>query len=214
MPILTSYSDLLPLIAPEVPVCPDNFIIQAITKTARKFCQDTDGYRRWLASISLVALQGDYVLSAPTDTEIRHIICVMWNTTAGIAAGNTGIPLKPNVYVYYPEASTRLGYAVAAHTLSFNQNHIPQYSVTNGMDVSVSLVPVFNSASSLDLNFLERWHEAIVGGALASLLTMKKRKWSDPQRALDFQKDYFKGINRLRRENIADYKHEVPCLEA
>ena len=211
---ITAFSDLYPLMEPDLPACPEPFILQALKKTARKFASETDGWRQWLPSINIVAQQRDYLLTAPTDTEIRHVLKVCLNTADAIAAGYTGVPVHEKAYDYYAEASTRLGSAIAAHTLSFSYQHIPSVSVTGGLDVAVSLLPVYNAATVVNADFLERWHEAIVGGAMYSLMTMPKRKWTDKQRALDFQKDYFRGINRLRRENIADYKGEVPCLEA
>ncbi|MFA5107766.1 MAG: hypothetical protein WC497_05595 [Patescibacteria group bacterium] len=292
MAVLTAYSDLYPLMTPELPGCPEPFILQALKKSLRKFCQDSDAWREQLASIDLKDGILDYSLVSAVDAEIRHVVEVRIGaeivdlagadvvTTAAIGAttfnvhgiasvtgtiasgdqfiisGNDGtlytlsadavitahtatlvftpaltaeatagdklavVPQKdlgtlisPDLYVYRAEATTRLGVAQARGTLSLDASLEPTEDLVRGLDVKVSLVPHVNS-DAVDLDFLTRWAEAVSGGALFSLMTMKGRKWTDAGRAALFLLDYNKGLSRARRETAEGYKTESEGLSA
>jgi hypothetical protein len=200
---------------PELPGCPENFILQAIKKTVRKFCQDTDAWREQLASIDLVEGQLPYVLTPTWEAEIKHIIEVRINTEDGIAESNIGALIDPKLYTFYGEASTRLGVAIVKNTLYLDESLEPAEDVTDGLEVKISLVPELNTDDKeIDMNFLVRWSEAIIGGSIWWLMTLKGRKWSDPQRAPLFLLDYNRGLSRARRETAGGQKVEVEDLSA
>lgn len=211
--VITSYADLYPLMAPELPGCPEDFMLQALRKSTRKFCQDSDAWRKQLASINLVADKLDYVLSAGVEAEIKHIIEVRINTAAGITSGDIGVLIIPSLYTYHAEATIRLGVVQAAGTLSLDDSLKPAAAVTGGLEVKVSVVPLMNSAV-IDMDFLTRWAEAIISGTIFSLMTMKGRKWTDLQRAPLFLLDYNRGVGRARRENVGGQKVDTEGLSA
>jgi hypothetical protein len=294
MSAITSYADLYPLMVPELSGCPENFILQSLKKTLRKFCQDSNAWREQLASINLKEGVLDYALASKWDAEIKEIIevrigaeivdlagaDVVTTTAAGeaslavhdiasdsgtiysgdkfilsggdgtlytlsanatvtshaatitftpvlsqIATAGTelsvvppkdlGVLIAPAYYTYHAEDTVRLDVAQAAGILSLDSSLEPDEDLIRGLDVKVSLVPHINSDDDqIDYDFLTRWAEAIIGGSIWWLMTMKGRKWSDPQRAPLFMLDYNRGLSRARREMVGGYKVEMEDLSA
>jgi len=292
---LAGFTALYPIMAPELPGCPDNFMLQAIKKAYRSFCQDTDGWRQQLPSINIKDGVLDYLLTpvAPgADCAIKHVVEVRMGSekvdlagadvvttvaaglstinvhgiasasgtiasgsefvfeggdgtlytlsaaatitshtatllftpvlseeaTAGdelavIPPGDLGTLIRPELYTFHAEATTRLDVAQNLNILSLHTSLTPAEDLLRGLDVKVSLVPHVAS-DSVDLNFLTRWAEAIVGGAVSYLMTMKGRKWTDTGRAPLLQLDYNAGKSRLRKETIVEYKSEFGEISA
>ena len=74
MAAITDYSDLYPTMTPELPGCPEPFMLQALKKAFRKFCQDSNAWREQLASINLKEGVLDYALASIWDAEIKNIV--------------------------------------------------------------------------------------------------------------------------------------------
>jgi hypothetical protein len=294
MAVITAYTDLYPLMVPELPGCPENFILQSLKKTLRKFCQDSNAWREQLASINLKEGVLDYALASKWDAEIKEIIevrigseivdlagaDVVTTTAAGgsslsvhdiasdsgtiysgdkfvlsggdgtlytlsanatvtshaatitftpvlsqIATAGTelsvvppkdlGALINPIYYTYHAEDTVRLDVAQAAGILSLDSSLEPDEDLIRGLDVKVSLVPHINpDDDQVDYDFLTRWAEAIIGGAIYNLMTMKGRKWTDVGRSPLFLLDYNKGLSRARREMVGGYKVEMEDLSA
>jgi len=198
---INKLTDLYPLMEPELPSCPEPLILQALRKKTRQFCQDTDVWREQLKDIDLVAGQRDYVLNPSFDAEIRKIVEVRINTAENRAAGYRGAEVKSQYYMFHGELSQRLGVNLQPNTLTLDESLEPSASETGGLEVKVSLAPLL-MAGQVDQDFLQKWCEAIIGGAMFYLMTMPRKKWSDPQKAGLYLVDYNKGISRARRENV------------
>lgn len=199
---INKLTDLYPLMEPELPGCPQPLILQALRKKVRQFCQDTDAWREQLKDINLVAGQRDYVLNPSFDAEIRKIVEVRINTAANRAAGHIGAPVDFQRYTFHGELSQRSGANLPPNTLTLDATLNPSESVAGGLEVKVSLAPLL-MAGQVDQDFLQKWGEAIIGGAMFYLMAMKNKKWSDPQKAGLYLVDYYKGLSRARRENVA-----------
>ncbi len=213
MAAITAYADLYPLIVPELPGCPEPVILQALKKTFRKFCQDTDAWREQLASIDLTEEQLNYDLASAFEADIRHIVEVRINTEEGIEEGNVGALIKPSLYTYFPEDTIRLETTYDAGTLLLDDSLEPAEDVTDGLEVKVSIIPGIN-ADEIDFTFLTHWSDAVIGGTIWWLMTMKDRKWSDPNRAPLFMLDYNRGVSRARGETVGGHKVDTEDLSA
>jgi len=207
---INKLTDLYPLMEPELPSCPEPLILQALRKKTRQFCQDTDTWREQLQDIALVAGQRDYVLNSSFDAEIRKIVEVRIRQSP--AADYDGILVDHGRYVFHGELSQRSGVNLSPNTLTFDATFIPSYNVVGGLMVKVSLAP-FLMAGQIDQDFLQKWCEAIIGGAMFYLMTMKGKKWTDPQKAGLYLVDYNKGISRARRENVVGQNLQGGDLE-
>lgn len=126
-----------------------------------------------------------------------------------------GALIKPAFYDYHAEDTVRLDVAQAAGVLSLDASLTPAEDLDRGLDVKVSIVPHINSEDDeIDYDFLTRWAESVIGGAIFSLMTMKGRKWTDTGRAPLFLMDFNKGLSRARREMVAGYKIDNGGLSA
>lgn len=174
-------------------------MLQALKQSFRRFCLDTNAWREQLESIDLTEEILAYVLESDAfdDVEIRHIVEVRINTEDGISEGNPGALIDSGLYAYYPSATTRQGVAIAAGSLVLDDSLEPAEDVTGGLEVMVSLVPNINS-TDFDAPFVTRWSEAVVGWAMFWLKSLPGRKWTDKDRALVFQREYYRGVSRAR----------------
>ncbi|MCK9517999.1 MAG: hypothetical protein M0R74_03065 [Dehalococcoidia bacterium] len=220
MAAIDSYTDFYPLMAAELPGCPEYLMLQALKRVARKFCQDSDAWRVQLDSIDLVEKQLAYVLTPLSGgttwgAQIKHVLAVRINTEDGIDKGNPGVLISQPYYTFYPTDTTRINASIAANTLLLDDSLEPAEDVTDGLEVEVVLVPELNEDDTeIDMDFLAMWSEAIIGGAIAYLMTMKKRRWTDIQRAGLFQADFNKGVSRARKVNIGGGKSDFVGLSA
>lgn len=195
MPGLNKYSGLYPLMIPELPACSASLILQAIQKSARKFCIDTEIWSETLDSIDLVKDQTDYTISSSWDAEIRRIKELRINTKANIAEGNDGTIQKPALYEFTPEDDT----------LTLDDSIEPAENVTDGLEIDVCLVPM-NATTVVDPVFLNYWSGAIIAGAMVSLMLMPKQKWSNPTQATFYQLQYNKMWTKAKVEKCRKHK--------
>lgn len=76
---LTYLTDLYPFISPELPGCPPAIMLQALQRSARQFCQDSDAWRETLAPIAVVDHQEDYRIDLPYDATVQRLHKVVVN---------------------------------------------------------------------------------------------------------------------------------------
>lgn len=82
----------------------------------------------------------------------------------------------------------------------------PGESETGALTVDIVLIPEYKS-DGLPIDFLNRYGDGIMGGALDILMRMPNSPWANPQAAVDFKKEYFTQINRARRDNLAGRRY-------
>ena len=190
MSILNRYQDLYPVMIPQLPACSASLILQALQKSARQFCIDTEIWSETLNSIDLVADQTDYTISSSWDAEIRRIKELRINTKANIAEGNDGAVQDPSLYKFTPEDALELDNSIK-----------PPEAVTDGLEVDVCIIPI-NAAISVDYVLLNAWQEAIVAGAMVQLMVMPKQKWTNPTQAAYYNSQYNKMWNKAKVEKV------------
>jgi hypothetical protein len=77
----TSYSNLYPLMRPELPRCDTPVILQALQKAGRRFCEDTDAFQETLDLIRVVDYKQDYTLSHAYNANIHRLFWLKLNGT-------------------------------------------------------------------------------------------------------------------------------------
>jgi len=87
--VFTQYTDLYPLMAPELPGCPAPVMLQALQRAGVQFCEDSEAWlENDLEPQPIVDYQKDYTISHGKDASIRRIQCVNVN----------GVPRPPCEY--------------------------------------------------------------------------------------------------------------------
>lgn len=77
---------------------------------------------------------------------------------------------------------------------------------SEGLKASVVLVPEYKS-DGLPIDFLNRYGDGIMGGALDILMRMPNSPWANAQSAGDFKKDYFANQSRARKDNLTGRRY-------
>lgn len=204
--LANKFDDLFGYIVPEVGgQCPTVLMRQALYSASREFCLRSQVWKETMDSIDLVAEQTAYALNVPWEARIDKIAEVRQNTEAGVDAGIDGAEVIPKDYTFDPnESGGTLTLEVA-----------PQDSVTDGLDVDVVYVPHMGKKEEPGRHQLPQWlmnkyGEALAAKAMAQLMSMPARNWSNVTRAADHIKVYNRGISNARRDLLAGYKNRVP----
>ena len=197
---IARYQDIIPKISPWLPKCDTPFILQQLREAGRVFCERSEAWQHDIVPIDLVAEQTDYAIVPSWDARINRILEVRINTEDGVDAGTEGALQDEDSYDFIPPS-----------TLSFTAEST--YSVTDGLDVKVVLIPEPDS-DDIDESFLDRWEWGIRALALSKMLLMKQRPWSDPDNALDFKQQYLTALNKAKAEVGRKYKKASPGFRA
>ena len=212
--MLNRYTDLYPYLSPELPGCPDPVILQALQKAGRMFCLDTEAWWEQLKPVNLVDGQVSYRISPSWEAEVKRIRDLRINTAEGIANGDEGDPVNPALYDFYPAGNkTPLGTSISENTVILDDSLEPADNVTNGLEVSIILVPYLDS-DKLDPVFLNSWIEALIGRAMADLMSMTGKKWMNPGRANVYELQYQKARSRAKIEKIRGNTSKDTDVEA
>jgi len=187
--MVSKLSDLYELMVLEVPGCSTAIMLHQLKLALRRFCEETEIWREDLASIDIEEDEDEYILTSVYDADIARIIDVRVNTEDGVTNGDDGALISPSRYEYDPQTYTL--------TLGWE----PSDDVTDGLDVKVVLLPCHTiDDAGMEETFINRWYEPIYAKALADLLKMPSKKWTNPELAGHYQSEYYRGVARARAE--------------
>lgn len=178
--MITSISDLLPILTPDVPGCPENRLLQVLKQSMRETVRFVETWTIKLDPISLVANESDYNLDAGEDIEIVRILSATLN----------GGAIDPKTY-------SLVGLDASPWAaLRFNDANTPKTSQTDALVVTVVAVPDVN-ADTLPPFELTKCYPAIVALAASKLLAEAGRRWFDPNRSVFMRRQYWRYISDL-----------------
>ena len=183
---MTTFAELVPRVKVHVPVAPLAVIIDAIQTAAVDFCRKSNAYRFGTGPIPAIANVEDYEVSVPAGTRICRIMSGTWkdkplyavSTVQRAANGPTGTP-------YY--------YQLVGQTLRVTD--APVATEFDAFQFELALEPTM-SATGMDDEFVNEHYQAIVWGAITSLLMMPLQPWSAPQSAAAYEQHYIAAISR------------------
>jgi len=152
---MTTYAELMPYLVPELPGAHTPQILRAIREGVREFCLVTGAWWKDLDAIDIVADQQEYDLAAslPSDSDIAALRWVKVDDAIQ----------DPTHFILSESA-----------TLRWRDNYIPARAITDGLKVSVTLLPAL-ADDALAEWVLTRWYRGIVSFILVDML-------SDPHR--------------------------------
>lgn len=192
--MISTLDSLLPHITPEVSSCPANFISQALRITARNFFAQTEVWQKEFEDVDVVADQQLYNLdpaeTSGTEPEVRRIVWVKLSG-AEISADYYDLVLSVTAGVEFD--------------LEWDDDHIPESSITDGMDYKLVLVPNWESTYVNPFQ-LTRWGDAIAAGTKALLLSQSNKPWTNLRRAEYWEDQYLLGTNAAVKERYTGRK--------
>lgn len=173
---MAALSDFYPHILPEVPECPRPLVDFAIRNTLIDFCKETKIWVQALTPVDAVALQMDYALTPPTDTELVRIERVRYD-------GATLTPkTQDQLDAIYPNGWADLTgtpeYCAITGVDTFSLIPAPTDALTGAIAIRSSLMPSASGAVCPDL-ILRRYAVQIASGVKAALMLMPEKRWTN-----------------------------------
>jgi hypothetical protein len=170
----------------------------------RRFCVETEVWRKELAAIDIVASQTQYGLdpaevtdaeSAQPEPEIRKLV---WAKISGSVQDAATYEL-----VKYTGAAVSGTYAqTPQYAVEFLEDYVPTSAITGGLEVKVVLVPNWNSSYISDF-ILSAYGFPIAAGAMADMMLMPGKPWYNPDRAAYHFDLWGRGVTDAVKERYA-----------
>lgn len=192
-----AFSELVYLVAPYVTGCPPPQIKTALRQAAKELCRDGWVWQADLDPISVVALQDEYAITAPSsDGDVYTII------QARLSGRTLEFRAWSDLRAMFP-AHPDTASPGEAYLWSMSQPDtmslypVPETSVASGLLLRAVLVPT-TDAAGIDERVSIDYEEELVWGALWRLMVMPEKPWSNIKLA-DFYGRKFKNSISLAR---------------
>jgi len=217
------FQDLLPWVLPQVPTCSNMMAVQALERAARELCQKS---RIWRVTQHPLPLTNSYCEYEFEPYDMADRVQIEWATYEGrplkptterqlfkcdaewlLRKGfpshflemNSGmIRLWPTPTVFIDKSEPYLNPA----TIGEGEEPLPD-DINKPCSVMfrISMKPALG-ATSMDRQILDDFYDEIVNGALAYLMFMPAKGWSDPQLAQVYANTFQEGIKRATRQAV------------
>lgn len=172
-----AYDAFLQDILPFARNCPDPVIENAIRGATIEFCEKTEIWQVELDPVSAVAGQYAYDLEAPLGSAVRRILTITDELGYSLEPVTSGLldqrnpdwrvtPSRPQFYIKRDEE------------LQIWLAPPPANSRTNAYLIRAILVPTISSSSCSNV-VMNNFRDTIVNGAIARLLSMPDKDWSN-----------------------------------
>lgn len=226
---LASYANMLPMMRPWLPDCPDELIFQSLHWAGREFCMESEAFL-YLDSDDLVADQKVYPLTIPAYSEMIRVRRVLIETASHLVSGtdpdaicNTSyfvrlVTLPEVEFFNVPVATDNITTTEA--TPRTGQMHwqivlAPTENAAGNSDQDYAGTSVFSSMDSTQgVAFLNRWGTYIRDGALAFLHSHKSKPFYDAGQAAIRGASFRKGILYARRDEHIQYTSQPLTMSA
>lgn len=176
MAIIT-YATYVPDAMPYAYGCPAPVMIDALRNSAISFFFRSQAYRVWVTAFDLTINITTYSPTPPTQTEVTAInalycsgVPVDEKTHEEFFALDTQWPSKTGTTAQY--------FTSLNDPTAFNIIPIPQATVTGAFTAQIAVIPTLTS-TGVEQVFFEQWKTGIIDGALARVLRMPGREWTN-----------------------------------
>lgn len=167
------YSDWLNDVHPDVPGCPRVVAIDAIRQTVIRFCQESMLWRYNMEPLITQIGVREYELDYPLDTRVVSVRAMAWK------GRNLDEKSADVLDAENPSWRTRKGSPdayVFANPNTILLSHEPQ--AQESLSATLVLKPAQTSQACGDILF-EEYRKEIAAGAIAMLMLMPKKPWTD-----------------------------------
>lgn len=191
------YREFLPLVLPEVPGCPEPLALQAVRRSARQTCLNT---QIWVETIGPVTTRENwpsYPLVPPEGAEIAMLLSVRLDGSALIPTTEPFLDANwPGWNLYSGQRPTHYLMEKAATV-----RLVPMPKSAHQLTARAALLPDNNAEVAWD-ELWTRHGQTIAHGALEHLLAMPGKIWSDQQAALRHGTLFRRGCTNIRAEAL------------
>ena len=193
---IVPYTQWLPYVQVNVPDCPKALIVEAIRQKVIEFCQKSLFLRQELDGFYTVADDNEYDLSPPVDNNIAQLLMLKVNKRE----------LEPKtqddmeeIYQEWRDQSGEPQYFFLKNTNTAIL--VPKPISIYPVRILVALKPT-QAAQGVDESIFEEYKDAIKHGALAYLMLMAEKTWSNPNMSAFYQSQFDAAIqeSKIRSE--------------
>lgn len=164
------WDQLLPLVLPFAPGCPDLIAEEEIRNAAEEFFDRSKAWRVWTADQDTIANQADYLPTLPANTRLVKLI----------AAKLDGLDLG----IDDSEGDVSTGLPLAAYTYDMANVTLWPAPTSAGQKLKVNLaLTITSAATGLDDNLFNAYRLQIADGAIARLAAHEDKPYSNPGKA-------------------------------
>lgn len=189
----TPYSDLITDVLPHLAADPSYPVTElAIKRVAIDFCRQSWIWRHLCDPQSLLANVAEYDLDFPSAAEVVKVLSVRAN----------GLDLEPSADVMPNEGNVgvpRQFYQLDTSTLHITP--VPDMNVVNGLMVSLALQPSLR-ATGLPSWIASRYVDGLVSGAIARLMLMPGKPWTDLNAGVYHQARFEAAVATARADAV------------
>ena len=198
---IVPYSQWLPYVQVNVPDCPKALIVEAIRQKVIEFCQKSLFLRQELDGFYTVADDNEYDLSPPIDNNIAQLLMLKVNKRE----------LEPKtqddmeeIYQEWRDQSGEPQYFFLKNT--YTAILVPKPISIYPVRILVALKPT-QAAQGVDEIIFEEYKDAIKHGALAYLMLMAEKTWSNPNMSAFYQSQFDAAIQESKMRAEQGYAH-------
>lgn len=182
------YTQWLPSVQVNVPDCPRALIIEAIRQKTIEFCQRSLFLRQELDGFYTVADDNEYELTPTVDTAIAQLLMLKVNKRE--LCPKTQDDLE-EIYQEWRDQSGEPSYFFLKNT--YTAILVPKPIGVYPVRILVALKPT-QSAQGVDEIIFEEYKDVIKQGALAYLMLMAEKSWSNPNMSAFYQSQFDTAI--------------------
>jgi hypothetical protein len=193
---IVPYTQWLPSVQVNVPDCPSGLMIEAIRQKTIEFCQRSLFLRQELDGFYTVADDNEYDLSPPVDNNIAQLLMLKVNKRE--LEPKTQDDLE-EIYQEWRDQEGQPSYFYLKNT--YTAILVPKPIGVYPVRILVALKPT-QAAQGVDESIFEEYKDAIKHGALAYLMLMAEKTWSNPNMSAFYQSQFESSIqeSKMRAE--------------
>lgn len=191
-----TYEQYIPNLISELNGSYKAVLLPEIRKAAHQFCRDTGIWKEKLVAQDIVSGQIDYDIGVNSDAIVFMLDGVKLKTTESNVFDSLSF-INPNQYNFDQENLL----------VSFIPNRQPTYSLTGGMQISVTLVPNMVLSQGMPQWLMNRYALAIIMKTKAEMMKQKGRPWYNPELAMRYFTEYNTYISEAMWDKTTSAKN-------
>lgn len=223
---MATFRDLLPEVLLDVPGCSDPLAEREIRNATIRFCEQSCVLKRHVAAVAIVALKSRYPVSVPANYALNTLLWVriasgspikamsedfldlVWGDDAKWSCHFHGCGTRGGDWRDYEQARPCAYLMEREGAEDFIRLvGIPTDPIIAGLSYRMTLKPL-RTATDIDDFVFEDYYRTIAKGALAALLRIPKKTWTDTARGIALEEEFLEECWQAKGESLKDFTRD------
>lgn len=191
------WADFYDWVKPEVPGAPNAEVDHVLRESAIDFYDRSGVLVVAQSPITVVSGQSTYSFAAVSGYDLNRIEEMMMGSLRLLPVSNSQLA---QIYINWQTISGPPQFYFRETTDTFRLVPSPDQNYTDTIVPRVVLAPSRSSTGIAEDWIFENWVDAIAAGALAELLRMPAKPWTDLQRAVIYEDIFHRGWGAVRNQ--------------